>query len=283
MAHGITGIDHTIIGVRDLDHARMVWTRLGFELTPRGRHIGWGTANYCIMFPGDFVELLGIVDPKQFTNKLDTFLDRREGLMGIAWGSADSAGTARSLAAAGLKPGAPMDLARQLELPEETVLPRFKLVHLPLDATPGVPSFICQHLTPDLMRQPPWLKHPNGAIGLKSITTVVDDPPALAPAYDLLFGAHNVNRTDNVLTVHAGRYTLIFATSDDLSALQPDLDEADIPAPPAIVLMSLISADLEATADYLTQWQIEYEQHGAHSILVPPTSATGAALEFIAG
>jgi catechol 2,3-dioxygenase-like lactoylglutathione lyase family enzyme len=48
-ACGITGIDHTLVGVRDLEAARAAWSRLGFTVTPRGRHIGWGTGNYCVM------------------------------------------------------------------------------------------------------------------------------------------------------------------------------------------------------------------------------------------
>ena len=75
----IAGIDHLLVGVRDLESAARQWRRLGFQLTPRGRHIGWGTANYCIMFQDDYLELLGIVDPAQFTNNLDRFLATREG------------------------------------------------------------------------------------------------------------------------------------------------------------------------------------------------------------
>jgi catechol 2,3-dioxygenase-like lactoylglutathione lyase family enzyme len=283
MAHGITGIDHTLVGVRDLEVANLRWTRLGFALSPRGRHFGWGTANHCIMFADAYLELLGIVAPDQPNNGLDDFLGHRQGLMGVAWASRDCAATAASLQEAGIGCGEVKDLARQIELPEATALLRFKLGTLPQDATPGIASFVCQHLTPETLRRPEWLLHPNGAIGLKGITIAVENAPALTAAYDALFGAHNVNRTDNVLTVHAGRHTLVFATPDDLSALQPDLDEADIPPPPAIVLMTLASADLEQTADYLTQWQIEYEQHGQHSIVVPPAMATGVALEFVPG
>src|SRR6266566_2621237 len=85
MRNGIAGIDHVIVGVRDLERARMGWTRLGFILTPRGRHIGQGTANYCIMFPSDYVELLGIVDQQDFVQRLDAFLASREGLMATAF------------------------------------------------------------------------------------------------------------------------------------------------------------------------------------------------------
>jgi catechol 2,3-dioxygenase-like lactoylglutathione lyase family enzyme len=280
MPYGITGIDHTLIGVRDLEAARARWTRLGFALTPRGRHFGWGTANYCIMFADAYVELLGIVAPDQPSNGLDNFLARRQGLMSVAWASADCAATAAALDAAGID-CTTADLARQLELPEETVLLRFKLGHLPAPATPGLTSFVIQHLTPALLRQPAWLQHPNGAVGLRGITIAVPDAPSLTPAYDRVFGSHNVNRTDNVLTVHAGRHTMVFATPDDLSALQPDLGEDEIPPPPAIVLMTLASSDLERTADYLTQWQIEHDQHGRRSIVVPPDMASGAALEFV--
>ena len=42
----IAGIDHTLVGVRDLEAARAAWEKIGLRLTPRGRHIGWGTGNY---------------------------------------------------------------------------------------------------------------------------------------------------------------------------------------------------------------------------------------------
>ena len=100
----LVGIDHVIIGVRDLEAARARYARLGFNSTPRGRHVGWGTANYCIMFEHDYLELLGIVDAGQFTNGLDRFLERREGLLGLVVGSRDAAATRAAWAAAGASP-----------------------------------------------------------------------------------------------------------------------------------------------------------------------------------
>jgi len=49
--------------------------------------IGWGTGNYCIMLEQGYIELLGILDPTQFTNNLDQFLAEREGLLGLAFRS----------------------------------------------------------------------------------------------------------------------------------------------------------------------------------------------------
>jgi hypothetical protein len=280
----ITGIDHTLVGVRDLEEARMTWTRLGFALSPRGRHIGWGTANYCVMFERDYIELLGIVDPAQFTNNLDRVLAEREGLMGVALATDDSAATAAALAARGLHPGEPRDLARQLELPEDTVLPRFKLVHLPPEETPGLSTFVCQHLTPELLRQPPWLRHPNGAVGLVSATVVVESTRPLADAYERLFGASSIVPTDDVLTVHIGRgHRLVFADADDFSALYHDfgvdLDGVRLPYPAS---MTVAVADLDRTADHLASWQVDHESFDGVAILVPPEAANGVLLQFVA-
>jgi hypothetical protein len=283
MAHGILGIDHTLVGVEDLDQAAMAWIRLGFTLSPRGRHIGWGTANYCVMFERDYIELLGMLDPTQFVNGLDKFLAAQgEGLMSFSYATADAAATAKSLGAAGLAPSDPKDLARQLELPEGTVLPRFKLLFLPPDATPGVSSFFTQHLTPELLRRPEWLVHANAAVGLKGLTIAIDDPVALVPAYERLFGPQAVNRTDDIVTLHAGRHTIVFANPWDLEALHPELEPPDGDLARArIVMMTLASADLERTIDHLTFGQIEFEQRRGHAVLVPGFMATGAALEFV--
>ncbi|MFQ5533923.1 MAG: VOC family protein, partial [Sphingomonadales bacterium] len=56
MAHGITGIDHAIVLASDLEQARETYRRLGFTLTPRGRHSGSPTDNYRVMFKHDYFE-----------------------------------------------------------------------------------------------------------------------------------------------------------------------------------------------------------------------------------
>ena len=103
MANGIAGIDHVIVGVRDLEHARMGWTRLGFTLTPRGRHLGQGTANYCIMFARDYLELLGFVERDDYAHRLEAFLAQREGqpVAATARAPASSAGNWRRKPASG--------------------------------------------------------------------------------------------------------------------------------------------------------------------------------------
>jgi catechol 2,3-dioxygenase-like lactoylglutathione lyase family enzyme len=279
----ITGIDHTLVGVRDLEAARVDWQRLGFTVSPRGRHIGWGTATYCIMLEQGYIELLGILDPRQFTNGLDRFLDRREGLLGLAFASDDGAETHRRLAAAGLHPDGPKDLKRILELPDGEALPVFQLVFLPPAETPGLQAFICHHLTPALVRRPSWLAHANGAERLADVTVVVDRPGEAVLGYAPMVGPDALWIADGAAEVETGQGRIRFVTPDGLARLYPEARRAaglSSPWPtPWIAAMTIAVADLGHTADCLRQRGIE-TIGAADRLLVPPEAATGALLEF---
>jgi len=185
---GLRGLDHVLVGVADLESARATWQRLGFTACPRGRHIGWGTANYCLMLERDYIELIGIVDPSQFTNNLDVFLETREGLLGLAYASDDVRATATALREKGIAAEGPKDLKRILELPEGEVRPAFELLFPDPNALPGMRAFICRHLTPEMVWRPEWTRHANTARVILDIVGVVEDPVALAPAYREIFG-----------------------------------------------------------------------------------------------
>ncbi len=281
MYNGIAGIDHVIVGVRDLEQARLEWGRLGFALSPRGRHIGQGTANYCIMFPSDYVELLGIVDPSDFVQRLDRFLAQREGVMAVAFAPADAPEDVRAaLLGRQLHPSEPRLLGRQLELPEGTAVPRFSLISMPADETPGLDCFICSHLTPELMRRPEWLQHPNGALGLRGIHVLVESTAALLGPYDRLFGIQQVTTTDAIASIHVGPHRIVFSTPDDFSTMYPALDIASDFALPGIVSVEFGVARREDTADYLTRRQVPFEELPEGSVVVPARVASGAILFF---
>ncbi len=246
MAADIDGFDHALIGVADLEAAHRDWQNLGFTLCPRGRHIGWGTANYCIMFEDDYLELLGIVDPAQFTNNLDVFLEERgEGLLGMAFATPDPD------ALAGRLGGTPQDLKRLLELPEGPVEPRFRLLHPPPGTLPGLSGFFCHHLTPDLMRRAEWLSHDNGAVGVASISVAVDDPTAARADYERVFGAGG------------GKIHLHAATGRS-----------------GLTSLSLKVRDVAETAAYFQSEGIAFRQT-AEGLSVPPERATGVVLRFV--
>jgi catechol 2,3-dioxygenase-like lactoylglutathione lyase family enzyme len=283
MARQITGIDHVIIGVRNLEQALASYQQLGFEATPRGQHVGWGTANYCLMFANDYLELLGIVDPAEFTNDLERFLAEREGLLAVALRSTDAAATYEAWREAGLAPAEIAELGRRLEPDLEL---RFANVMLEPAATGGLRLFACSHLTPGPMRQPGWLRHPNGARGIASLTIAVEDPDAFHEPMAQVFGSICLTQTDDTLAVHTGNGVLLFVTPDDLDMLHPELEAIATDAAgdglPILAALSLTVADLAATATWLDHQGIGYRRDSGGTIGVPPEHTHGVMLEFVA-
>jgi catechol 2,3-dioxygenase-like lactoylglutathione lyase family enzyme len=283
MARQIAGIDHAIVGVRNLEQARASYQRLGFQATPRGRHVGWGTANYCLMFADDYLELLGIVDPAEFTNDLERFLAEREGLLALALRSTDPEATHAAWQDAGLAPDEIADLGRRLEPDLEL---RFANVMLPPAATGGVRLFACTALTPEPMRQTAWLHHPNGAQGIASVTVAVDDPESFYEPMAQVFGSICLTQTDDTLAVHTGNGVLLFVTPDDLDMLHPELEaiatDAVSDGAPTLAALSLTVRDLGVTAAWLDHQGIAYRRDSGGTIGVPPEHTHGVMLEFVA-
>jgi len=265
MTNPIGGFDHVIVGVADLEAARESYRRLGFTLSPRGRHFGWGTANYCIMFESDYIELLGIVDALQFTNNLDKKLAQSgEGLMSLCYATQDAGAAYEVLKPLGAEP--PKPLSRALELSSGEVEPRFELVHLPIEVTPGAPSFVIRHLTPELVWQAQWLEHANGALAISSATVRVADLSAAALAYGKLFGNDAVTETDVGVTVRAGPSRL-------------ELQLAGLGVLPGPVGFEVKVSDIGLTAAVLEKQGVAFERED-RAIKVAAGDACGVALVF---
>ncbi|MCA8907039.1 MAG: VOC family protein [Rhodospirillaceae bacterium] len=262
----VLGIDHVLAGVADLEAARAAWRRLGFTVTPRGRHIGWGTGNYCIMFPDDYVELLGIVDPAGDLQGLDRLLAKREGLLGLALASRDAGAVHAALQSAGLAAGPPADLSRLLEAPEGTVEPAFKLVH-PSDPEQhfGFKTFVCQHLTPELVWRREWIDHPNGATGILAVTAATPKAAAVAPSYRALLGDDAVIEDAAGLSVLLGGAILRLAETDDISGL---------------IGMAVAVSNLERARRMLVGGGVAFEADG-DGLHIDPDDASGMALSLV--
>ena len=280
MAHFISGVDHALIAVRQLDAAAADFARLGFAVSPKGGHAEWGTANYCIMFPDDYLELISPAGAGPGSEKLERFLAAKGGaVMGVALASQNAEGSYQGLLKAGVAASAPAPLSRRLETPEGEATPRFTLVDLPEGTLPDLPSFICQHLTPDLLRRPQWLDHPNSAQAIQSITVVSDNPGAAMAAYDKVFGLFSSTPTDEMVTVHTGSGMIFLVTPDGFDHLHPDLD-MNPPAAPSVAALCLRVASLDRAAEALKAGGVGFKRKGRH-IAVDPEDSLGIGLEMV--
>jgi hypothetical protein len=283
LQRAITGLDHLIIGVRDLEAARGQWARLGFNSTPRGRHFGWATANYCIMFEHDYLELLGIVDPAAFTNGFDRLLDEAgEGLLGIALATSDADATAAAWRAAGLGSAKAGPLMRLLESETPPVELRFTNAMLDPAERAGLNLFACAHLTPGPMRRPAWLRHPNGAVAIRGITVIADDVEPLAAFATLVVGSGAITRTDRIRAVQTGTCPIMLATPDDAALLHPGFELPAAAPGPRIAVMEIGVADPAATARFLDRQAVPHERDADGAVLVGPAATNGVRLAFVA-
>lgn len=282
MQRAITRLDHLIIGVQDLEAARERWARLGFNSTPRGRHVGWATANYCIMFEEDYLELLGIVDPSGFTNGLDELLaSRGEGLLGIVLQTSDAEATAAAWQAAGLASAKAGSLMRLLESEDPPVELRFANVMLDPADRPGFNIFACRHLTPEHLRRPAWLRHPNGALRVAGLTVIADDVEPLARLAEQLVGSAEMTRTDSVRAMQTGTAPIMLATPDDAALLHPGFELPEAAPEPLLALMEIAVADPEETAKFLARQEVAHARDGDGSVLVAAEHANGVCLAFV--
>ncbi|KJV09790.1 hypothetical protein VZ95_09245 [Elstera litoralis] len=215
------------------------------------------------MLAQGYLELLGIIDPSLFSNNLDRFLEGRgQGLLGIVLGTEETTALAATLTARGLHPEGPLTLSRLLEAGAEPVEPIFSLLRLPPEELPAINGFFCQHLTPELLRQPGWEIHPNAVTGIASVTIAVDNPEAIAEAYETLLGRSAVVPTDDAWAVHLGDGSvLLFVTPEEAATLYSPLSGP--PESPSIVAMALRSTNLEQTAAALTANGVAFDSSPA--------------------
>src|SRR6185437_7421303 len=139
MTAGITGIDHIIIGVADLDRAAAAYRRLGFTLSPRGLHsAAMGTANHTVMLERDYFELLAVLAPTALNASWRDALAEGEGVIGLAAATPGAAAARSAWLAAGLSPGEPVAFSRPVERPAGgTTEARFEILSLPSGSLPG--------------------------------------------------------------------------------------------------------------------------------------------------
>lgn len=281
MANHIEGIDHILAAVADLDKAAADWKRLGFTLTPRGGHPEWGTANRCIMFKDDYLELIGAVGPGARAEQVKGFLAQRgEAVMGLALATSDGPAARHDLQARGIEAGEPRSLSRGLDAPEGPIKLMFSILDLPAGTVPGAATILCQHVTPERLRRPEWLRHANGAVGITSMTIAVEDPESHRATLEAVFGPGSTTATDSTVAVHTGNGLLLLVRPDEVTQLHPDEALEDVATVPSVVALTLAVTDSGHTARVLTERGVPFARDTDGTVRVAPEDASGVFLEF---
>ena len=272
----IPAIDHVIVNARDaLDDAASLWTRLGFQLTPRGHHT-LGSSNNLAILGTDYIELLGVTQGAQRTDVLDW----PAGLNGLVFKTLDSDGVHASLAAAGVPVLPPQAFSRPVDMGDGRFGDAaFRTVRLDRAAVPAGRMFFCHHLTPELVWHDPWRRHPNGAVGLGGMLIAAHDPALLGASFTRLFGPEFIRKTEDGIALVAGLATVEVITPEAavarLGAAVPDLGGRS----QAMVALLLRTANLSQAAAALQAGDLGTGPSSGR-IVVPAARIGGLALVF---
>lgn len=242
----VTGFDHAVILVRDLDQAQAKMEQLGFAVTPRGLHSAkMGTANNTIMFRnGNYFELLSVIRPTPQNKAFANFLERREGLSALAFQTDDAVAAAEEFKAAGIDDGPAIEFVRPVSLADGLSEAAFTVARIDPARTPGAAHFVCQHHTPDVTWRPDFLDHANGVQGLASILGLASDLDVVAEGYGRIFGDGSIEREDGSLRIDTGTIPIVYVNAERLGELAPGIEAPSGIETPALAGLAFETVDL---------------------------------------
>jgi catechol 2,3-dioxygenase-like lactoylglutathione lyase family enzyme len=280
MIHGLTGVDHTAVLVRDLDQARDAWASLGFTLSPRGVHsAARGTANHTIMLGTDYIELIGVIAPTEHNAPSRAFLTHGEGIERTGFRALDAHAAATALKANGIAVLGPQDFGRPIDFPNgQQAEARFRTFQWPPEHAPGgMRLFACQHFTPEHVWLPALQQHPNTALRILQIQVLTPEPEQSAQELANLIGATGVNSEEGVFAVETSPDRAVIAYLDEATARRryPAAWVADRRREDGLALEVQVG-DLIAAAKETG------EMISGDRVLVPPARATGVILSLVA-
>ena len=190
MRRAITGIDHCVVLVRELDAARAQYQRLGFTVASRGLH------------PPDQGNRQPHRDARARVRRADgrRHADAFErALAPRARGARRNRRRSRCRRRAPTRPptemnadgvalSAPEDFARPVALPDgNPPQAAFRTTQFPPGTAPGFHLFCCEHRTRHTTWLPELLHHANGAVGLEHVLAASENPRSDAAHVGRLF------------------------------------------------------------------------------------------------
>jgi hypothetical protein len=276
----IDGVDHAVVTVRDLDAARRAYERLGFTLTPRGRHTRLGTHNHTMMLSDrvTYFELIAVESQGPNTAFYESFLAKREGVSSLALKSGDARAVHAALRDSPFRAGEALDFARAVELPGGTREARFTITQFDPQSTPGARSFVCQQHTPDVVWRPDMLRHDNGATALKSVLIVADDVRAAATTWAQLFEAEAAINAEEAVVPTATAAVIVLSPAAFARRFPGERISA---TPPFCAGLGFAVADRAATAAWFRDHAVPARDPGRGGpLIVSAADACGAVLLF---
>lgn len=279
----------------DLDALATCYERLGFSLTPLslpkiiirpgGEPESFGAGNRHAIFKNNYLELLGIVDPKKWgvitreqrgPYDLDVPLSRYTGLHVMHFGTDHIELVRERLIKQGIPCSGVMNFQRNVQTPDGERTMRAKTIHFPPGSNPEGLLQIAQHDTPELIFQPRYMLHSNGATALTEIIVCAEDPAAYASKYEKYTGHKSTGTGNNHFVIELGSSTIKIMDPAHLDSIIPGYVA---PALPFLAAFTVETSSLLLVYNTLLSNGIPFSETDT-SIIVYPAYAGGCAVIF---
>ena len=279
MRRHLHGIDHCCVLTEDLERSRAVYTRLGFTVSPVGRHPAeMGTGNHTVMLQRDYIELLGVLRPTDFNRDVCGVLAARgEGIAAIAVPTTDAAAAVAEVRAGGLVATEPHEVVRPVtQANGSDVVARFTVAYFPQVAASYARLFCSQAHDPGHTWIPALMAHANTAWAIDYLVVVTDDPSLLAREVAELFDTDPLAVGEGTVAVVTGAAPIIYATPVAVAARYPGVDLSRL-APFGPAALSIKVRDVCVAADCLRRSGVDFVTT-PNGLAVRPQDACGVLL-----
>jgi glyoxalase-like protein len=178
-------LDHVGHFVPDPEAASRALMRVGFAPAPLSVQVNpdptggppqlTGTGNVTAMFTRGYIEVLFKTANTPLGRELEAGLARYRGVHLAAFVVADAAAAHARLSGAGFRMRPLVQMQRPVETADGSGTAAFTLARVEPGEMPEGRIQILTHRTEQMVWQPRWLTHPNGALGLTSVMIAVAD------------------------------------------------------------------------------------------------------------
>jgi glyoxalase-like protein len=294
MTQGINTFHHLGVVTHDLASAVARYERLGFVFTPLsfpefplsagGAPERVGAANRHAIFRNGYLEVLGVVDAARWSSisaaqrgpfDIDKPLRRYEGLHVMHFGTENLDEVRERLIRQGASPSPIRPFQRLVETPDgRSALMRARCLSFAPGTNPEALFQIVQHETPELVLQPRFMSHPNGALALSEAILCVEDPSEVSLRYGRYAG-RAVDHRGPLHVIDLGEARLVVVDRDNLSALLPGESAPTLP----YLAGFTVTADVDHAAKFLRGADIPFDSHDGR-LVVSGRDARGSAVIF---
>lgn len=292
MANGPLGLEHPLVVSNHLDALAARYCAMGFAPTRKGYH-PWGTGTQLVLFPDNFIELMGIEDrglidlPNETGFRFGRFiadqLNRREGIAMVALHSDAAKADLAAVTERGVANDGLVDFRRAVMLPDgtrdEAVVTLAMLINRD---EPQLSHFLCQQHRPEFVWVADWMRHPNGAEAITRVVYAAADPFAVRPRFAGIWGEAALSEADGGFAVRtAGGEFLVLDHLSAETCFAPMAMPGSWRDAPCAVAITVRAPDIELVGEIMLRNGVPHLRTD-RSLRVPPSHAGNVVLEFAA-